>query len=120
MSYSPQRATEVLGQGSGHDHAAFRDGQEEAVRHIVEGKGRLLVMQKTGWGKSFVDFIATQLMREAGFGAVLLISPLLAPMRNQIAAAERMECARRRSIRTIQTNGLRLRQSCREMTSTSC
>lgn len=47
-------------------------------------------MQKTGWGKSFVYFIATKLLREAEAGPALLISPLLALMRNQIAAAERM------------------------------
>ena len=46
--------------------------------------------QKTGWGKSFVYFIATKLLREGGAGPALLISPLLALMRNQIAAAERM------------------------------
>jgi ATP-dependent DNA helicase RecQ len=56
----------------------------------VDGKGRLLVVQKTGWGKSFVYFIATKLLREEGAGPALLISPLLALMRNQIAAAERM------------------------------
>jgi ATP-dependent DNA helicase RecQ len=50
----------------------------------------LLVVQKTGWGKSFVYFIATKLLREGGNGPALLISPLLALMRNQIAAAERM------------------------------
>lgn len=47
-------------------------------------------MQKTGWGKSFVYFIATKLLREAGSGPTLLISPLLSLMRNQIVAAERM------------------------------
>lgn len=76
--------------GSGRTDAIFRDGQEDAIRHMVEGKGRLLVVQKTGWGKSFVYFIATKLLREAGAGPALLISPLLALMRNQIAAAERM------------------------------
>jgi ATP-dependent DNA helicase RecQ len=50
----------------------------------------MLVVQKTGWGKSFVYFISTKLLREAGRGPALLISPLLALMRNQIAAAERM------------------------------
>ncbi len=60
------------------------------IRYVVEGRGRLLVVQKTGWGKSFVYFIATQLLREAGSGPTLLISPLLALMRNQIAAAQRM------------------------------
>lgn len=90
MIYDPKRALELLRIGSGNANAAFRDGQEDAIRHIVEGKGRLLVVQKTGWGKSFVYFIATKLMREAGNGPALLISPLLALMRNQIAAAERM------------------------------
>ena len=49
-----------------------------------------MVVQKTGWGKSFVYFIATKLLREAGMGPALLVSPLLALMRNQIAAAKRM------------------------------
>nr|WP_204377172.1 RecQ family ATP-dependent DNA helicase [Xanthomonas nasturtii] len=81
---------ELLRIGSGRADATFRDGQEDAIRYIVEGKGRLLVVQKTGWGKSFVYFIATKLLRETGAGPALLISPLLALMRNQIAAAERM------------------------------
>ncbi|BAK75896.1 ATP-dependent DNA helicase RecQ [Pseudogulbenkiania sp. NH8B] len=90
MAYDPTRALQLLRIGSGRADATFRDGQEDAIRHIVEGKGRLLVVQKTGWGKSFVYFIATKLLREAGAGPALLISPLLALMRNQIAAAERM------------------------------
>jgi len=90
VAYDPRRALELLRIGSGRADANFRDGQEDAIRHIVEGKGRLLVVQKTGWGKSFVYFIATKLLREAGAGPALLISPLLALMRNQIAAAERM------------------------------
>nr|WP_218946551.1 RecQ family ATP-dependent DNA helicase [Stenotrophomonas sp. SbOxS2] len=81
---------ELLRIGSGRADATFRDGQEDAIRHVVEGNGRLLVVQKTGWGKSFVYFIATKLLREAGAGPALLISPLLALMRNQIVAAERM------------------------------
>lgn len=88
--YRPARALELLRVGSGESDAEFREGQEEAIRHIVNGKGRLLVVQKTGWGKSFVYFIATKLLREAGTGPALLVSPLLALMRNQIAAAERM------------------------------
>jgi len=90
MAYSHQRALELLRAGAGNPAATFRDGQEEAIRHIVEGRGRLLVVQKTGWGKSFVYFIATRLLREQGLGPAILISPLLALMRNQIAAAERM------------------------------
>lgn len=90
MAYDQKRALQLLRSGSGNAKASFRDGQEEAIRYVVDGKGRLLVVQKTGWGKSFVYFIATKLLREAGSGPALLISPLLALMRNQIAAAERM------------------------------
>src|SRR6266446_5388831 len=90
MTFNTNRAIELLKLGSGLSNAYFREGQEEAIRHVVEGHGRLLVVQKTGWGKSFVYFIATKLLREAGEGPTLLISPLLALMRNQIAAAERM------------------------------
>lgn len=90
MEYDSKRALELLRIGSGRVDATFRDGQEDAIRHIVEGKGRLLVVQKTGWGKSFVYFIATKLLREAGSGPVLLISPLLSLMRNQVQAARRM------------------------------
>ena len=90
VKYDPRRALQLLRIGSGQAKATFRDGQEEAIRHVVEGQGRLLVVQKTGWGKSFVYFIACKLLREAGLGPALLISPLLALMRNQIAAAQRM------------------------------
>ena len=88
--YVPERALELLRKGSGRADATFRDDQAQAISHVVEGRGRLLVVQKTGWGKSFVYFIATKLLRDAGQGPVLLISPLLALMRNQIAAAKRM------------------------------
>lgn len=90
MTYDGTRALELLRLGTGFPGATFRDGQEAAIRHLVEGAGRLLVVQKTGWGKSFVYFIATRLLRERGLGPTLLISPLLALMRNQILAAERM------------------------------
>jgi ATP-dependent DNA helicase RecQ len=90
MIYNHERALELLRTGSGIGNANFRNDQEDAIRHIVEGRGRLLVVQKTGWGKSFVYFIATKLLREGGAGPALLVSPLLALMRNQIAAAERM------------------------------
>jgi len=90
MSYNAPRALELLRLGTQNPDTCFHDGQEDAIRHVVEGRGRLLVVQKTGWGKSFVYFIATKLLREQGVGPALLISPLLALMRNQIAAAERM------------------------------
>jgi len=88
--YSPNRALELLRIGSGRVDAQFRSSQEDAINHVVDGRGRLLVVQKTGWGKSFVYFISTKLLRENGSGPALLISPLLSLMRNQIAAAERM------------------------------
>ncbi len=90
MEYEAKRALELLRLGSGISNAQFRDDQEAAIRHVVEGHGKLLVVQKTGWGKSFVYFIATKLLREGGAGPTLLVSPLLSLMRNQIAAAERM------------------------------
>lgn len=90
VEYDSKRAQELLRLGTGIPDAEFRDDQEEATLHIVENRGRLLVVQKTGWGKSNVYFIATKLLRETGAGPALLISPLLSLMRNQIAQAERM------------------------------
>ena len=90
MSYNPTRALELLRLGTQNPKATFRNGQEEAIKHVVDGKGRLLVVQKTGWGKSSVYFIAAKLLREQGEGPAILISPLLSLMRNQIEAANRM------------------------------
>ena len=58
--YNPTRALELLRAGTENPAANFREGQEEAIRHIVDGRGRLLVVEKTGWGKSSVYFIATK------------------------------------------------------------
>jgi ATP-dependent DNA helicase RecQ len=74
----------------GDTSANFRDAQFEAIQHVVEGRGRHLVVQRTGWGKSLVYFIATKLLRDRGHGPTVLVSPLIALMRNQILAAERM------------------------------
>ncbi len=90
MTFNVLRALELLRIGTGLPGANFRDGQEDAIRYVVQGRGRLLVVQKTGWGKSLVYFIANKLLREAGAGPALLVSPLLSLMRNQILAAERM------------------------------
>ena len=54
MAYNSSRAIELLCKGTAMADANFRVGQEDAIRHIVEGRGRLLVVQRTGWGKSFV------------------------------------------------------------------
>ena len=90
MPYNATRALQLLRLGTQNPAAIFHAGQEAAIRHIVDGRGRLLVVQRTGWGKSFVYFIAAKLLREQAMGPAILISPLLALMRNQIAAAERM------------------------------
>lgn len=72
------------------DTANFREGQWEAIEALVTRRARLLVVQRTGWGKSVVYFLTTKLLREQGAGPTLLVSPLLALMRNQVAAAERI------------------------------
>jgi ATP-dependent DNA helicase RecQ len=90
MPYNSERAHQLLCLGTNQANARLRDHQEAAISYIVEGRGRLLLVQKTGWGKSSVYFIATKLLREDGNGPALLISPLLALMRNQIVQAERM------------------------------
>ncbi len=90
MNFNNMRALELLRSGTQNPLAQFREGQAEAIQHVLEGRGRLLVVQKTGWGKSSVYFIAAKLLREAAGGPALLISPLLALMRNQIEAAKRM------------------------------
>lgn len=73
----------------GRDDADFHDGQYEAIEALVDGRRRALVVQRTGWGKSAVYFVATLLLRRRGGGPTVLVSPLLALMRDQIAAAER-------------------------------
>jgi ATP-dependent DNA helicase RecQ len=70
--------------------ADFRDGQWEAIDHIVNQRGKVLCVQRTGWGKSMVYFVSAKLMRAQGSGVTLIISPLLALMRNQIEAAQRL------------------------------
>ena len=69
--------------------AAFRPDQLEAIADVVVDRARVLCVQRTGWGKSAVYFVATALLREAGAGPTLFVSPLLALMRNQVEAANR-------------------------------
>ncbi|MHC4409398.1 MAG: DEAD/DEAH box helicase, partial [Planctomycetota bacterium] len=83
------RAHNLLCQALGPD-AAFRDGQLDALEAIVERKERLLLVQRTGWGKSVVYFLATRMLRDAGHGPALLISPLLSLMRDQERFADRL------------------------------
>jgi ATP-dependent DNA helicase RecQ len=83
-------ALERLRALTGEDRSRFRPGQLEAIRDVVVDRARVLCVQRTGWGKSALYFVATALLREAGAGPTLIVSPLLALMRNQIAAAQRL------------------------------
>ena len=80
------RAEELLRQLAG-DEATLRPDQWVAIRALVVERRRALVVQRTGWGKSAVYFLATALLRESGAGPTLIVSPLLALMRNQVQAA---------------------------------
>lgn len=74
----------------GDPTAVFHDGQFEAIETLVAGRSRVLLVQRTGWGKSIVYFIAASLLRSTGMGPTLIVSPLLALMRNQLDAARRL------------------------------
>ena len=69
--------------------AVLREDQWTAIEALVVHRRRALVVQRTGWGKSAVYFISARLLREQGLGPTVIVSPLLALMRNQVAAAER-------------------------------
>ncbi len=84
------QAIGLLRKLTGDPAAAFRPDQLKAIVALVSNRSRVLLVQRTGWGKSAVYFIATQLLRDQGYGPTLLVSPLLALMRNQIEAAERL------------------------------
>jgi ATP-dependent DNA helicase RecQ len=84
-----EEALAVLRELTGRPDAAFREGQDVAVAALVEQGQRALVVQRTGWGKSAVYFVSTALLRRRGTGPTLLVSPLLALMRDQVAAASR-------------------------------
>ncbi len=84
-----QNALNHLRIALGDPQAEFRDGQWESISQLLDRR-RVLVVQRTGWGKSMVYFLATKLIRESGSGPTLLISPLLSLMRNQIEAAARI------------------------------
>src|SRR6201992_3457214 len=71
------------------EHARLRDDQWTAIRALVAERRRALVVQRTGWGKSAVYFVATALLRASGAGPPVIVSPPLALMRNEISAAER-------------------------------
>jgi ATP-dependent DNA helicase RecQ len=88
----------------GRGDAVLYDDQWAAIEALVVDRRRALVVQRTGWGKSAVYFVATLLLRGQGAGPTVIVSPLLALMRNQIAAAERA------GIRAVTINSTNLEQ----------
>jgi ATP-dependent DNA helicase RecQ len=88
----------------GRDDAMLYDDQWAAIEALVVDRRRSLVVQRTGWGKSAVYFVATLLLRAAGAGPTVIVSPLLALMRNQIVAAERA------GIRAVTINSTNIEQ----------
>lgn len=92
MGPSPldHKALELLRRLTGDPGSQFRSDQLNVISRLVEDRARVLLVQRTGWGKSAVYFIATRLLRDRGAGPTLLVSPLLALMRNQIDSAQRM------------------------------
>lgn len=98
------RAQQHLRALVGKDDAELYDDQWAAIEALVVDRRRALVVQRTGWGKSAVYFVATLLLREQGSGPTVIISPLLALMRNQIGAAERA------GIRAVTINSTNMEQ----------
>lgn len=94
----------LVGARDGQREAELYDDQWAAIEALVVDRRRALVVQRTGWGKSAVYFVATLLLREEGSGPTVIISPLLALMRNQIAAAERA------GIRAVTINSTNMEQ----------
>ena len=83
-------ALEMLRRGVGNQEADFHPDQWEAIDGLVNDQKRILIVQRTGWGKSMVYFVATRALRDKGLGPTIIISPLLALMRNQSAAAKKL------------------------------
>ena len=94
----------LVGPREGQSDAVLREDQWTAIEALAVDRRRALVVQRTGWGKSAVYFVATALLRSAGAGPTVIVSPLLALMRNQIAAAERA------GIRAVTINSTNIEQ----------
>lgn len=84
------QAQQLLQAALANPSAEFREGQWEAIDALVNHRQKLLVVQRTGWGKSSVYFISTRIFRDRGMGPTIIVSPLLALMRNQIESAQRL------------------------------
>jgi len=88
MNDVEQKATEILKNSYGSS-AEFRAGQLDAITSVLQKK-KTLVVQKTGWGKSIVYFIATKILRDFEAGPTIIVSPLLALMTNQVESAKKI------------------------------
>lgn len=80
-------ARQLLRLATGNPNSEFIPGQWEAIDSLANHRRRVLLVQRTGWGKSMVYFLTTRILRDGGAGPTLIISPLLALMRNQVEAA---------------------------------
>ncbi|MCU1359708.1 MAG: recQ, partial [Ilumatobacteraceae bacterium] len=98
VTVMPDELLEALRSLTGRVDADFHPHQREAIEALVNEREHVLLVQRTGWGKSAVYFLATHLLRQQGLGPTVLISPLLALIRNQIEAASRL------GLRTITIN----------------
>ena len=85
-----QLALNYLQEMTGNLNATFHIDQWESIEELVIQKNKLLVVQKTGWGKSAVYFISTKILRQQRAGLSIIISPLISLMRNQIESAEKL------------------------------
>ncbi|WP_225739322.1 RecQ family ATP-dependent DNA helicase [Psychrobacter sp. FME13] len=90
MSEIKEAAEIYLRQMTGNQLSVFHHDQWESIDALVNKQKQLLVVQRTGWGKSAVYFISTKLRRGQGYGPTIIISPLLSLIRNQINAAEKL------------------------------
>ncbi len=93
MVVNRKQARRLLREAVRNRKAKFRTGQWKAIDRLVNGRERLLAVERTGWGKSLVYFIATRLLRANGYGPTLIVSPLLALMRDQVEEARRINVA---------------------------
>jgi ATP-dependent DNA helicase RecQ len=88
--FGRSQAQQLLRRAVADPRAEFRYSQWEAIDAVVNRRRKLLIVERTGWGKSIVYFVATRALRDQNLGPTLIVSPLLALMRNQMEAAERL------------------------------
>ena len=102
--WTEEKARNLLRVALNSSEARFREGQWETIDSLVNHRRKMLLVQRTGWGKSIVYFISARAFRDLGLGPTIIISPLLALMRNQIEAAGRI------GIRAVTINSTNLNE----------